>query len=86
MSKRAERRHHRRRMQAKARRYYRFNNSWNHDPRSKEWEDAAATRADHIANCSCAMCGNPRKWLKEKTRQEYESEKDFREQLRDNRK
>lgn len=63
MSKRAERRHHLRRMKAKARKVYYFNSP-----------DRAIRLADHLASCSCCMCGNPRKWLKEKTRKEYESE------------
>ena len=75
MSKRAERRHHSQRMKAKARRIHRQNNyflrTWaNEAVRYKEFEDAAATRADHLKNCSCSMCGNPRKWMKEQTHQE----------------
>lgn len=30
--------------------------------------------ADHLAVCSCWMCGNPRKFFNEKTRQEKKAE------------
>lgn len=30
--------------------------------------------ANHLAMCSCWMCGNPRKYLGEKTRQELQHE------------
>lgn len=36
--------------------------------------------ANHLASCSCFMCGNPRKHFKEKTLQEYiviEKEKQY---------
>ena len=33
-------------------------------------EAHALKRAEHMANCSCPMCGNPRKHLNERTRQE----------------
>ena len=32
------------------------------------------TLGDHLADCSCASCGNPRKYLGEKTRQEIKAE------------
>ena len=32
--------------------------------------------ADHLAVCSCRGCGNPRKWCKEKTRQEIKRDYD----------
>lgn len=41
------------RMKAKAKRVY---------PR-----DEKARNADHLKCCSCFMCGNPRKWWKQKT-------------------
>lgn len=47
MSNRAQRRHHAERMKARAKRIY------PHDP--------CAKNADHLAKCSCCMCGNPRR-------------------------
>lgn len=45
--------------------------------RLKTWADVFAARAakarrlrDHLAICSCAMCGNPRKYMNEMTFQE----------------
>ena len=76
MSKRAERRHHSQRMKAKARRVYRQNNSF-----LRTWaEDAAAKRADYLKSCSCSMCGNPRKWTKDQTRQEDLADLKWKEQ------
>lgn len=80
MSKRAERRHHLERMKQKARRIYRrwgLRSYWigrrSKEDREAELEDEArrAERvANHIKNCSCYMCGNPRKWHGELTIQE----------------
>ncbi|MCY4614657.1 MAG: hypothetical protein OXB94_13695 [Nitrospira sp.] len=55
-SKRALRRLQKARIKAKARRIY------PHDGQAKS--------ADHLAVCSCWMCGNPRKWYGEPTIQE----------------
>ena len=55
-SKRALRRHQKARVKAKARRIYPH--------------DSEAKSADHLAVCSCWMCGNPRKWYGEPTIQE----------------
>ena len=75
--KRAIRRHHSARMKAKARRFYRQWNryiyNWRSEAEEKKFEDAAAKRADHIKCCSCWMCGNPRKYLKELTVQEIKA-------------
>lgn len=38
---------------------------------------------NHLASCSCWMCGNPRKYFLERTRQELKAELDEREQLKD---
>lgn len=59
MKKRSLRRHHLQRMKKKAKKVYWFN-----EP------EKAITLADHLASCSCHMCGNPRKFFKEKTLQE----------------
>lgn len=53
MAKRARRIADKLRMKAKARRVYPH--------------DEKARNADHLKECSCFMCGNPRKWWKEKT-------------------
>lgn len=58
-TKRALRRHHLNRMKAKASKVY-----WWHEP------ERAAKWANHLAACSCYMCGNPRKWWNESTMQE----------------
>lgn len=55
--KRAERRHQKQRMKQRARRIY------------PDWPRAERA-ADNLTLCSGPCCGNPRKLLKEKTRQE----------------
>lgn len=56
-AKRARRRRDLARMKAKAKRLY-----W--------WSNTAITLANHLTSCSCAYCGNPRRWFDEKTMQE----------------
>ena len=51
------------RMKAKARRVYPH--------------DASARNANHLAACSCPMCGNPRRYFGELTRQERRELLDF---------
>jgi len=68
MSKRAERRYHLRRMKAKARKVF----YWCPE-RAHHW-------ANNMTMCSRACCGNPRKWNKEKTRQEYKSDIELEEE------
>lgn len=63
------RRFHRRRLK-KRRQYY-----WIYTPRY------AGLYIDTPKPCSCPMCGNPRKWWNEVTRQEMKSNIDFRNQL-----
>jgi hypothetical protein len=36
--------------------------------------------ADHMAVCSRACCGNPRKWFKQKTKQEIIAEKKLKDE------
>lgn len=57
---RARRRTDAARMKAKARRIY---------PHDKQ-----GTAADHLAVCSCRMCGNPRRWWGDVTMQERRAE------------
>lgn len=57
MSKRAEQRAQSRRMKAKA-------------VRVRPDNPNAARAADHLASCSCPMCGNPRRHFGEATWQE----------------
>ncbi len=49
--------------------------------RKKIWWAKDSDYTSRVVNtpcpCSCWMCGNPRKWLKEKTRQEYRSYLNF---------
>jgi len=61
---RAKRRHHRSRIRQRAQKILK---SLLGDLYSREH---AAKRAEHLAGCSCPMCGNPRKWFGERTRQE----------------
>lgn len=58
--KRAERRHHLKRMKAKARRIAAVNG----------WPRIAERFYDVRTPCSCWMCGNPRRYLGEVTMQE----------------
>jgi hypothetical protein len=74
MSKRAERRHHLRRMKAKAEKSFRFTVGF--DEAHPKW---AHKFANHLASCSCWMCGNPRKWFKEKTIQEIKADMKLRD-------
>jgi hypothetical protein len=71
--RRAVRRHHKFRMRKKARRIF---NSWG----NSTWGDYShysflqeGKYADHLKSCSCHMCGNPRKFWNEKTRQELKA-------------
>lgn len=77
-SKRALRRHHRRRMIVRSARMVR--DTWGLDP----WESHLAPRfANNMKHCSCHMCGNPRKYWKAVTRQEEAAALSEREQRRD---
>jgi hypothetical protein len=67
-SKRALRRHHRQRMQQQALRSLVFS-LWGDETRRRcvgKWHD-------NLKKCSCWMCGNPRKYGGEMTRQERRS-------------
>jgi hypothetical protein len=57
-TKRAWRRHHRRRMIARARRVF-FMGMRPSDPDMQDW---ALRNYDHLKKCSCWMCGHRRKW------------------------
>lgn len=61
---RAKRRHHRFRVRRRAQKILK---SLLGDLYTREY---AAKRAEHLASCSCPMCGNPRTWFGERTRQE----------------
>lgn len=63
----AFRRHQRQRARGRARRYLR--RLWSSDP---QWvtAEAVARRAVDRVPCSCWMCGNPRRFTGEVTRQE----------------
>lgn len=66
MKKRAFRRFEERKKKVKARKIY------PHDPKAR--------LANHLKACSCWMCGNPRKFFKDKTIQE----KRFEESIKKN--
>jgi hypothetical protein len=59
-TKRAVRRHHRRRMIAYARRIYR---SYLYDWSDEEILERARRNHGHLKKCSCWMCGNRRRWF-----------------------
>lgn len=63
---RAERRHHRLRMINRARR--KLTAVWDYE--SREWiEWYILKNHSHMANCSCYMCGNPRRVAWNKTKE-----------------
>ncbi|MEW4569411.1 hypothetical protein AB1L88_16220 [Tautonia sp. JC769] len=66
---RAARRHHRSRMIARAKRSIKLSFM-----STRERERFARKAHDHLASCSCWMCGNPRRWFGEPTRQERRAE------------
>jgi hypothetical protein len=61
---RAKRRHHRFRAREKAKRVLKWLMGDHYD------SESATKRAEHMASCSCSMCGNPRKFFGEETRPE----------------
>lgn len=69
---RAFRRHHAGRLLARARQITRLNFVERASPDDRERQcDAMARRIrDHLAGCSCWMCGNPRRHFGDKTIQE----------------
>jgi hypothetical protein len=89
MSNRAIRRHHKRRMKAKARRI--AQNIWGYKVQAwPYWDEEEVQRmlkhaerhADNLAICSCSSCGNPRRYgWEDKTRQEAEFDRSYHEQL-----
>ncbi len=75
MCKRSIRRHHSERMKAKARKV--AQQSWGYRvdlgmaaAEVERLSSRAEKFSDHLASCSCYMCGNPRKWFEERTRAE----------------
>lgn len=51
----------------KFRRKYRISNNY----RNIKWEERTLRQCRKTGTpCSCPMCGNPRKWFKERTRKE----------------
>ncbi len=62
-SKRAFRRHHRLRMVNHGRTHLDWFDAWDRE----HW---SLWNHDHLARCSCWMCGNPRKYRGERTLQE----------------
>ncbi len=70
---RALRRHHYRRLKRKRRDYY--------DSYGRHRDDIQGMLANTASLCSCWMCGNPRKYFGEKTRQEALATLNFIEQV-----
>lgn len=71
MSGRAERIHHNERIKKKVKR--RLQRRWQ---QYRDVDDRAVGKATstHLVDCSCPMCGNPRKWFGKKTKQEIQAE------------
>jgi len=70
---RAARRHHRFRVRRRAERILKFVLDDTYT------SGDVAKRAEYLAECSCPMCGNPRKWFGDRSRQEvlYELDPDL---------
>ena len=66
--KRAERRHHYYRIKKNRRYYY-----GNTEQDIQQYNIMCAVRVNHCPDCSCAMCGNPRRHFKYKTRSELKA-------------
>jgi len=82
-SKRANRRHHLKRMKSKVKRIYKDLHMFNNE---EDLENFSVKNANHMKNCSCSMCGNPRHHLKgkeKKTKKEIVFEEKMREQIED---
>lgn len=74
MRTRAERRHHNKRVKDNFSKV--INESWG--SMSDDWKDWWVPRNfNNRKNCSCLMCGNPRKTFKQKTLKEIQSEEEL---------
>lgn len=69
--KRALRRHHYYRLKYNRSKYYRDDDASNRNQ---------SINVNTVPRCSCALCGNPRKWHNQITRAEYLAQIDFIEQ------
>ena len=71
---RAERRHHKARMKRRAQKIVQHYFGCGRDSRffgkMQQW---ASENADHLKTCSCLGCGNPRRHLGQRTRQELKA-------------
>jgi len=77
---RAWRRHQLRRMKAKAFRKF-WKENWQRGLDRSVVLEWAKRSANHLASCSCAVCGNPRRHFKELTMAEKRSNLSFQEQV-----
>lgn len=71
----AQRRHHAERMKRKLRRKEKAAPYWTSD--GEPDKRAAGLYANHGCNCSCWMCGNPRRKQGKKTIQELKADQDY---------
>lgn len=78
MGKKAERRAHYFRLKEKRKNYYGYNPREHHlypyrgkAPSKSDIEYILGFRVNTCPDCSCPMCGNPRRHFKKITRQEY---------------
>lgn len=78
MSKRAVRRHHRERLKN-----YRIDANWWGHLKTSDSETAQGSVVDTPCSCSCWMCGNPRRYFKQLTKQEELNILDYNEQVRE---
>lgn len=73
MQDRSVRRHHLQRMKARAAKI----------GKRQGWIRSKILCAEHMASCSCWMCGNPRKYFGEPTIQEIKSDEAFKAAMKD---
>jgi hypothetical protein len=79
---RAERRHHRERMKARAAHF--FDIQWEKNKHPDVYQHRLVRRIDTPARCSCWMCGNPRRYscgAERKTIQERKADQIMKDEL-----
>jgi len=84
----ALRRHHKKRMKKRARKIH---SDWYRGKKESQCEHSYNTyysdwdpeySADNLKLCSCYMCGNPRRYFGQRTRQELKSDLELKECLK----
>lgn len=77
MSKRGNRRHHNERLKERAKKILK-QKFWS---QPRDIDQVAAKSFNHLKNCSCYMCGNPRKYSNEQTLQEMRNNEVFSQEI-----